>query len=82
MGSLSSGMRFHKPVWLEVFLLTGDYGFGFRRSKRLRRWRREIHPERVQLNTVSRPPAEAFARPVACKANGGFGQLILTGEQK
>lgn len=56
--------RFTGEVWLEVFLLAGinDDKPAVRRIKALAE---RIKPSRVQLNTVSRPPAESFASGVA-----------------
>ncbi|MGC8604841.1 MAG: radical SAM protein [Desulfomonilaceae bacterium] len=51
---------FSGSVWLEVFLLGGVTGVS-PAVKKIARWVNEIAPERVQLNTVSRPPAEEFA---------------------
>lgn len=55
--------RFHKPIWLEVFLLAGITDSSAE-VERIASLAARIQPERVQLNTVSRPPAEAFAHPV------------------
>jgi len=52
--------RFPGEVWLEVFLLGGVTGIPVEAEKIAAAIRR-IQPARVQLNTVSRPPAEAFA---------------------
>ena len=52
--------KFPKSVWLEVFLLAGITGIPAEVESiaALARW---IRPERVQLNTVRRPPAEDYA---------------------
>ena len=55
--------RYHKPIWLEVFLLAGITDSNAEVEK-IATLATRIRPERVQLNTVSRPPAEAFAHPV------------------
>lgn len=55
--------RFQKPFWLEVFLLAGITDSDTEVEK-ITALTERIHPERIQLNTVSRPPAEAFAHPV------------------
>lgn len=55
--------RFHKPVWLEVFLLEGVTGTP-EEVKRIAAWTRKMKPAKVQLNTVSRPPCEDDAFPV------------------
>lgn len=54
---------FSGSVWLEVFLLGGVTGVSSA-VKKIASLANEIGPERVQLNTVSRPPAEEFAFPV------------------
>lgn len=54
--------QFSKAVWLEVFLLQGLNATGVQ-LERLVRLVDRINPARVQLNTVTRPPCEGFARP-------------------
>jgi wyosine [tRNA(Phe)-imidazoG37] synthetase (radical SAM superfamily) len=56
--------RFPKPVWLEVFLLAGITGI-LSEVEKIAALARRIQPERVQLNTTSRPPSEEFAFPVS-----------------
>jgi wyosine [tRNA(Phe)-imidazoG37] synthetase (radical SAM superfamily) len=56
--------RFPKPVWLEVFLLAGVTGI-LPEVEKIAALARQIQPQRVQLNTVSRPPSEEFACPVS-----------------
>lgn len=48
------------PIWLEVFIL-GGYTAIPAEARRIAEHARAIRPERVQLNTVTRPPAEEFA---------------------
>ncbi len=55
--------RFRKLVWLEVLLVEGLTGSA-EEVQKIAALARRIRPGRVQLNTVSRPPAEATARPV------------------
>jgi wyosine [tRNA(Phe)-imidazoG37] synthetase (radical SAM superfamily) len=55
--------RFRKLVWLEVLLVEGFTG-SEKEVEKIAAWARRIRPGRVQLNTVSRPPAEASAGPV------------------
>jgi wyosine [tRNA(Phe)-imidazoG37] synthetase (radical SAM superfamily) len=55
--------RFQGEVWLEVLLLGGVTGIPAEVEK-IASIIRRIEPARVQLNTVSRPPAEEFALPV------------------
>jgi wyosine [tRNA(Phe)-imidazoG37] synthetase (radical SAM superfamily) len=52
--------RFTGSVWLEVFLLGGVTGISAA-VKKIAALARRIRPARVQLNAVSRPPAEEFA---------------------
>jgi pyruvate-formate lyase-activating enzyme len=55
--------RFRKPVWLEVLLVDGLTGTPAEVA-RIAALVRKIAPTKVQLNTVSRPPCEEYARPV------------------
>ena len=62
---LSDFVRLYQgPVWLEVFLLAGVTAIPGEIGK-IDALLRKIRPARVQLNTVTRPPAEAFACPVS-----------------
>jgi wyosine [tRNA(Phe)-imidazoG37] synthetase (radical SAM superfamily) len=54
---------FHNAIWLEVLLLAGVTS-GESEVREIADWVRRIRPDRVQLNTVVRPPAESFALPV------------------
>ncbi|MEO0190350.1 MAG: hypothetical protein ABIL18_05160, partial [candidate division WOR-3 bacterium] len=53
-------------IWLEIMLIKG-----FNDSKEeivgLKNVMNKIKPDRIQLNTVVRPPSETFARPVTLK---------------
>lgn len=62
-GLITFTARFRGNVWLEVFLLEGITGTP-EEIAAMAAIIRQINPARVQLNTVSRPPAEEFARPV------------------
>jgi len=50
--------------WLEVMLLAGRTAPEAHVQK-IGDWVRHIQPDRVQLNTATRPPAEEFAAPVS-----------------
>lgn len=63
---------FAKPVWLEVLLLAGVTGTASE-VKKIAAFAKRIGPGRIQLNTVSRPPAEEFAFPVDADQ---LGQLL------
>jgi len=52
--------------WLEVFLLAG-VTTPETETNRLKTCIRSIQPDKVQVNTVTRPPAEGFAEPVPQK---------------
>jgi wyosine [tRNA(Phe)-imidazoG37] synthetase (radical SAM superfamily) len=56
--------RFRGACWLEVFLLGGITGIRAEVEK-IGRHIARIRPDRVQLNTATRPPAEDFAFPVS-----------------
>lgn len=58
--------RFKGQVWLEVLLVAGMTASATAVEKITARVRR-IQPDRVQLNTVYRPAAEARARPVSAE---------------
>ena len=54
--------QFSGPIWLEVFVLADTSDADVERIAALAR---RIRPDRVQLNTVARPPAEPFALPAS-----------------
>jgi wyosine [tRNA(Phe)-imidazoG37] synthetase (radical SAM superfamily) len=62
---------FSGEVWLEVMLLEGVTGTGPMVEK-LAGHAARIAPDRIQLNTVVRPPAEQDARPVSPASLAGF----------
>lgn len=55
--------RFRGQYWLEVFLLDGVTTVK-KRIESLAEWIKQIAPDKVQLNTVTRPPAEEYADAV------------------
>jgi wyosine [tRNA(Phe)-imidazoG37] synthetase (radical SAM superfamily) len=55
--------EFSGQYWLEVLLLAGHTALPAHVQK-IAEWVRRIQPDRVQLNTAVRPPAEDFAVPV------------------
>lgn len=67
--------RFRGSVWLEVFLLAGVTGIQAEVEK-IATLTRRIRPDRVQLNTVSRPPAEEFVFAVAAEQMERFRELF------
>ncbi len=54
---------FRGPIWLEVFLVEG-LTTGDDEVRRIGRYIDVIKPDRVQLNTLDRPPAEPYVRAV------------------
>lgn len=56
--------EFKGQYWLEV-LLTGGYTALMAEVKKIAAHVREIKPDKVQLNTVTRPPAENFAMGIS-----------------
>lgn len=67
--------QFSKSVWLEVFLLGGITGIQFE-VKKIADIVKKIRPEKVQLNTVIRPPCEGFACSVSAEQLKLFAQLF------
>lgn len=61
--------------WLEVFLLGGVTGIPTEVEK-IAHLAKRIKPDWVQLNTVTRPPAEAFAYPVSREELGRLAALF------
>jgi len=58
--------EFKGSIWLEIMLVKGvnDSPSHIRKLKEVIK---EIKPEKVQLNTVVRPPSEEFAHPLSLK---------------
>jgi wyosine [tRNA(Phe)-imidazoG37] synthetase (radical SAM superfamily) len=65
-GLAAFSARFRKLVWLEVLLVEGLTG-NEKEAEKIAALARRIQPGRVQLNTVSRPPAEASVKPVSAQ---------------
>jgi wyosine [tRNA(Phe)-imidazoG37] synthetase (radical SAM superfamily) len=63
-GLIGFRRRFAGQYWLEVFVVAG-YSAIEAELAALRRCVDLIKPDRVQLNTVTRPPAEDYATPVS-----------------
>lgn len=62
-GLIAFRQEFKGRYWLEVFLLAG-YTSVRAEVEKIAAWVKRIQPDRVQLNTVVRPPAESCAEPV------------------
>jgi wyosine [tRNA(Phe)-imidazoG37] synthetase (radical SAM superfamily)/DNA-binding transcriptional ArsR family regulator len=61
------------PVWLDVFLLAGGTAMPGE-IRKIDACLRRIGPSRVQLNTVTRPPAESFAYAISPERLEGLGR--------
>jgi len=62
-GLIEFRRKFDGKYWLEVFIIAG-INDGNEEVDNLARCIRRIEPDRIQVNTVVRPPAEVSARPV------------------
>jgi wyosine [tRNA(Phe)-imidazoG37] synthetase (radical SAM superfamily) len=62
-GLVSFRSEYEGEIWLEVMLLAGMTG-PEPQVRRLAELAARIAPDRIQLNTAVRPPAESFAAPV------------------
>ncbi len=58
--------EFKGSIWLEIMLVKG-VNDSPSHIRKLKEAIAEIKPEKVQLNTVIRPPAEEFARPLSLR---------------
>ncbi len=56
--------KFKREIWIEV-LLVKDINDSPTHLQKLKTVLEELHPDRIQLNTVVRPPAESFARTLS-----------------
>ena len=63
-GLIALREEFPGTIWLETFIL-GGYTVEALAIEKLSRWIARMKPDRLQLNTVSRPPAESFALAVS-----------------
>lgn len=70
--------RSAKPIWLEVMVLAGITGIRSEVEK-IAALARRIRADRVQLNTVTRPPCEEFAYPVSPESLASFARLFGRG---
>lgn len=65
-GLIAFTKGFSGEIWLEVFLLGGVTGIPAE-VEAMAAIVRQINPARVQLNTISRPPAEEYALPLSAE---------------
>lgn len=62
-GLIEFGRRFRGKLWLEIFLLRGVTALPSE-ARKISALSERINPDKIQLNTVTRPPAESFAYAV------------------
>jgi len=67
--------EFKGQIWLEIMLVKGANDTPAH-IRELRAAVAAIKPDRVQLNTVVRPPAEATARPLSARELGRIRRLV------
>ncbi|MCJ7681437.1 MAG: radical SAM protein, partial [Candidatus Aminicenantes bacterium] len=67
--------EFEGEIWLEVMLVKG-INDGLSHIRRLREVIAELQPNRVQLNTVVRPPADAGALPLSREELEGIRSIL------
>jgi wyosine [tRNA(Phe)-imidazoG37] synthetase (radical SAM superfamily) len=68
--------EFSGKYWLEVMLL-GGYTSLPAQVRQLAQWVQRIQPDKVQLNTAVRPPAEEYALAVAPERLGKLARLFV-----
>ncbi|MBN1946894.1 MAG: radical SAM protein [Bradymonadales bacterium] len=66
-GLITFAEEYRGAIWLEVFVV-GGFTDSAEAVEKIAAIAEKMHPERVQLNTVSRPPAEDSALAVSAKA--------------
>jgi wyosine [tRNA(Phe)-imidazoG37] synthetase (radical SAM superfamily) len=74
-GLISFRKEFAGQIWLEIMLVKG-INDSEDHVKRLRQAVEKIQPDRVQLNTVVRPPAQDFAVPLSQDELGNICHII------
>ena len=74
-GLVAFRREFRGALWLEVMLLGGITGIRSEVAS-LASLAAKIHPDRVQLNTVARPPTESFAYPLQASELREFAQYF------
>ncbi|KPK48119.1 MAG: hypothetical protein AMK72_07470 [Planctomycetes bacterium SM23_25] len=74
-GLIAFRNEYHGEYWLEVFLLAGYTAIPAEAHK-LAECVRKIKPDRLQLNTVTRPPAEDYAMAVDKQRLGELAALF------
>ena len=65
-GLIEFGKMRKNALWLEVLLVSGVTGLAAE-AKKIASWAEKIRPDKIQINTVSRPALEDFACAVDAK---------------
>lgn len=65
-GLISLRKKFSNQFWVEVFLVPG-LNTSDVELKKLKQVIREIHPDKIQINTLDRPGTESWVKPVLQK---------------
>ncbi len=63
-GIINLRKNFHKKIYLEVFIIK-NLNDSYNEILNLKNVIKKINPDKIQINTVDRPPAEEFAEPVS-----------------
>jgi wyosine [tRNA(Phe)-imidazoG37] synthetase (radical SAM superfamily) len=74
-GLIAFREQYRGAYWLEVFLLSGSVE-NQAELARLAKWVERIRPDRVQLNTTARPPAELWASAVSADVLNSLAQMF------
>lgn len=74
-GLIETREEFRGEIWLEVFIL-GGYTADSSEVRKISQWVKRIRPDRVQMNTVTRPPAERYAVTVSRSRLGSLARLF------
>jgi wyosine [tRNA(Phe)-imidazoG37] synthetase (radical SAM superfamily) len=74
-GLAAFAARFRKLLWLEVLLVEGLTG-NEKEVEKIAALTHRIRPGRVQLNTVSRPPAQTSVKPVSAQQLAALSRLF------
>jgi len=74
-GLLQFRRKYDGQFWLEVFLLSGINAMPVH-VRKIARLAQELHPDRIHLNTIARPPAEDFAAAVPMEQLEALAELF------
>ncbi|OQY07524.1 MAG: hypothetical protein B6I22_02860 [Desulfobacteraceae bacterium 4572_123] len=74
-GQIDFRARFNGKLYMEVFLLKGINGME-KDVRKIAEIAKKIAPDRIQLNTAVRPPAEEFAAPLSREQMEAFTKLF------